>query len=308
MTKLIDWVKSNKLASVLAVVLLFLILRQLTSRSPVMPLTLPTSYMNSGARSESFEIASPAMMAQDSAKVGIGMMPPFQPDAPPTLTTTRMVTKDTTLSLKVDDVEKSVSGIEAVATNAGGYLIDSNVSVPEGAASATISIRIPSEKRTEVLASLKSSAVKVVTEYVNGQDVTDQYVDSEERLRILESTKVKFEGILDRAVNVNEMLNVQRELLNLQQQIDAIKGQQKYLEGTTKLSRVTVYLSTDELALPYAPDNSWRPSVVAKEAVRSLILNLREIGTLLIWMVVYAPVWIIGILVIWAVRRKMKQI
>jgi hypothetical protein len=107
--------------------------------------------------------------------------------------------------------------------------------------------------------------------------------------------------------NVSDMLNVQRELLNVQQQIDAIKGQQAYLEGSAKLTRISVYLSTDELALPYAPDDSWRPSVVLKEAIRSLILNVRGILNALIWIAVFFPFWGIGFGVIYLLVRALKK-
>jgi len=45
----------------------------------------------------------------------------------------------------------------------------------------------------------------------------------------------------------------------------------KYFEQSAKLTKITVYLSTDELSLPYAPTNQWRPLVIVKEAFRSLI-------------------------------------
>ena len=146
--------------------------------------------------------------------------------------------------------------------------------------------------------------VKVGSKNLNGTDVTDQYVDNEARLATLEKTKTKFEEILASAIRVQDILEVQRELINLQSQIDAVIGQQKYYEQSAAMARLTVYLSTDEFALPYSPSESWRPEVIFKQAIRSLITHVRKLGTALIWLAVYSPVWLIGLLLIRFLRKK----
>jgi len=154
------------------------------------------------------------------------------------------------------------------------------------------------------VSAFKDYSVKVVSESISGRDVTDQYVDLDARLQVLLKTKSKFEQILDQAVEVKDLLNVQRELTSLQSQIDSVKGQQKYLEQSAKLSKITAYLSTDELSLPYAPTKAWRPQVVFKTAVRSLISNFRSLGNLIIWSAVYLPLLIPLIFLIRFIKKK----
>lgn len=219
----------------------------------------------------------------------------------------RLIIQDTSLSLQVKDVIKTIAEIEESAKSFGGFLINSNLSKPESAASGNISIRIPEEKRKEALNSFKNMAVKVVSESVFGNDVTDQYVDIESRLDVLNKTKIKYEEILQKAEKVTDLLAVQQQLTNLQSQIDSLKGQQKYYEQSAKLSKIVIYLSTDELALPYAPTNEWRPMVIFKEAVRSLIQTFRGLGSMIIWIAVYLVIIIPVILIIWFIKRKIQQ-
>ena len=120
----------------------------------------------------------------------------------------------------------------------------------------------------------------------------------------LEKTKAKFEEILEAATEIQDILQVQREIINLQAEIDAVIGQQKYLEQSAKLARLTVYLSTDELALPYAPSETWRPVVIFRQAVRSLIYQMRKIGTALIWLAVYSVIWIPALLLIYYFKKR----
>lgn len=243
----------------------------------------------------------------------LSMAPSFSSDlnlsrnnAAPSDSSDRIIIQDTSLSLQVKDVTQTIDEIEEKTKSFGGFLINSQLSRPEGAASGSISVRIPEEKRKEAMDAFKKMAVKVVSESVNGRDVTDQYVDLEARLEVLYKTKIKYEEILEKAEKVTDLMSVQQQLTNLQSQIDNLKGQQKYYEQSAKLSRITIYLSTDELALPYAPTNEWRPAVIFKEAVRSLLRTFRSIGSLMIWAAVYIPILIPILLVIKYINKKRK--
>jgi hypothetical protein len=222
----------------------------------------------------------------------------------PSESSDRLIIQDTGLSLQVKDVAKSIDEIENTTKEFGGFLITSHLSKPEGAASGNISVRVPEDKRKEAMTAYKNMAVKVVSESVNGTDVTDQYTDLQAQLDVLQKTKIKFEDILDRATAVNDLLNVQQQLISLQSQIDNVKGQQKYYEQSAKLSKITIYLSTDELALPYAPTNEWRPTVIFKEAVRSLVGAIRGIGSLAIWAIVFLPIIIPIFFIVRYIKRR----
>lgn len=227
--------------------------------------------------------------------------------AAPSESTTRIILQNTGLSLQVRDVSDTINKIEETTRNLGGFLIKSTLSKPESAASGNISVRVPEEKRKEAMEAFKKMAVKVVSESIEGTDVTDQYTDLESRLAVLDKTKIKYENIMQKAETVTEILSVQQQLTSLQTQIDNLKGQQQYYEQSAKLSKITIYLSTDELSLPYSPTNEWRPAVIFKDAVRSLISTFRGIGSLIIWGVVFIPIIIPLILIIWLIRRKIHQ-
>jgi hypothetical protein len=83
-------------------------------------------------------------------------------------------------------------------------------------------------------------------------------------------------------------------------------GQQKYLEKTAALAKVTVYVSTDEYSLPYSPAEPWRPDAVFKTAVRTLVVVLRALGSAAIWIVVFAVIWVPVGAGVWWFRRRHK--
>jgi len=294
---MINWLKRHWSHLALIVVIIFLLTRNSANYSSI----------SSGGSGNYKSISSEIGIADGISLPLADNSYSRQPAVAPTESDNRLIIQDTSLSLQVTDVGNIIKKIEEITASNGGFLVNYRLSKPELAASGSIVVRVPETKRAETLTSFKNLAVKVVSESVIGNDVTDQYVDLQTRLEILTKTKTKFEEILAKAYQINDLLNVQRELISLQSQIDDLKGQQKYLEQTAKLSKITVYLSTDELALPYAPTNEWRPTVIFKTAIRSLLSSLRIIAGLIIWLVVYSPIIIPVLLIIRFIRRRLRR-
>ncbi|PIR08533.1 hypothetical protein COV53_02500, partial [Candidatus Gottesmanbacteria bacterium CG11_big_fil_rev_8_21_14_0_20_37_11] len=228
--------------------------------------------------------------------------------APPTTdVTNRMVVQNSYLSLVVKKVADTLQSIKTYTTSIGGYMVNSDITNPEDNSSGNITLRIPSEKLEDALSKFRSLSVKVASERLNGTDVTDQYVDNEARLTVLNANMTRFKEIMSQANELSDILNIQQQIFSLQDQIDRIKGSNKYMEQTAKMSLVTVYLSTDEYTLPYAPSEPWRPDVIFKTAVRSLIGNLRGIASTAIWLVVYSVIWVPVLILVLYIRGRKKR-
>jgi hypothetical protein len=284
MKKVIAWLENNKLSLFLLLVVAYLVLR---------PRWLSSM--------------TPAVGGRDFTMTGNQAIIPAPEAAPLPEAEERMVSEQSDVSLLVDDVRQSVNQVIAYAESKGGYLVSSGISQPEEAPFATVVLRVPQPELRPALEYLRGLAVRVTSENLQGKDVTDQYFDLEARLETLNKTKAKFEEILNRAVNVNDILQVQRELVSLQSQIDNLKGRQEYLKKTAENAKLTVYLSSDEWSLPYMPEKPFRAKVIFKQAVRSLVTALRALVKALIWVAVYALVWL-PILIIIKVIKKSRRV
>ena len=269
------WIKKNKLTTFLILVIVFLVFKD-----KILPYPITSRQFNYYPSPEKLSIGGVSNQDFYSTKS-------IPSDTNPQ---NRLVIKESYLSLVVKDVIQAQKQIIEKTQKLGGFMVQSYIDNPNEAASATITVRLPAKKLGKALDDFKKLAVKVVSENLSGSDVTEEYTDIEARLKTLYKTKAKFEEMMEKTTKVPEILEVQRELINLQQQIDNLVGQKKYLEKSAQLSKITIYLSTDELSLPYAPSDNWRPQAVFKEAVRSFVLTLRKIATALIWGAVYLPV------------------
>lgn len=291
MEKIFSWIKNNKLVVILLLVVVYLVWSNQRSVSPMLQKT------------NTFTDSASSLSAGRG-----GVVPPIQEAAPQPEADERMVVEHSNISLVVDDVRQKVNQILDYVQNKDGYMVSSSISRPEEVPYGTVVVRVPSEELRPALDHLRGLAIKVTSENLSGRDVTDEYIDIEERLDTLSQTKSKFEEILDQATEVEDILTVQRELINVQKQIDNLKGQQQYLEKTAENAKITIYLSTDEWSLPYAPETgAFRPRVIFKQAVRSLVLTLRKFGKAAIWVVVYAPLWLPVLLLVWWWKRRSSK-
>lgn len=298
--KVMDWIKKNKILLVLVLVIVYLLVKDggplslssKKSRYNSVGMSLPRSGGGSVAETD-LRSQSVGMPAPESAP---------QPDVEE-----RMVVENSTMSCVVEEVRDKADKLISWAEGKGGYMVSRRVNQPGEIPYARVEIRVPNSELRAAMDYLRNISVKVVSETLYGRDVTDQYVDLQARLDTLLKTKSKFESILDQATKVEDILKVQRELTSLQSQIDNLKGRQEYLQKTAQNSRLTVHLSSDEWELPYVPDDEgFRPKVVFKNAVRSLVKTGRGLGKLIIWLGVYAPLWLPVVLIAWWLKKKGK--
>lgn len=304
-SRFFSWIKAHPAATILVLVLVYLfgrtILNSLFGISLLQTRISPLSYEPSYSEVDAISMSGAGSLRSMS-------LPPMEGSTNPNVpTTNRKVATNTTLSLLVSDVRTTTTTLKTAAESLGGFLVNSSLAAPEEATSGNLSVRIPTSKLDSYLETVRTKAVRVVSENITGYDVTDQYKDIESRLTTLRSTKATFESFMARATTIDEILRVQQSIFSVQDQIDALIGQQTYIENTTATALVTLYLSTDELSLPYAPSAPWRPTVVFKTAVRALTLTLRQVGSLAIWLAVYSVLWLPALGLIYLVSHRAKK-
>ncbi len=284
--KVVNWIKNNKLSSVL---LLGIVILYLTAQ--VGFFAPRYQYGDYSASGEDFGFSVGSVKPEMGRSLP-SILPIPDQGIPPSDSPLRMVVAQTDLSLVVNDVRQAADAIAQKTETIGGFMVSRSLSQPEEAPYGYISLRVPAEKAEEAIGHFRGLAIKVVSENVSADDVTDQYEDIDKKLTTLEQTKLRLEEIMDQATEINDILSAQREIINLQNQIDSLIGRQEYLEKTAQFSLITIHLSTDELALPYQPTETFRPLVIFRQALRSMILTMRDFAGALIWLGVYGAIWI----------------
>ena len=228
----------------------------------------------------------------------------FQPSAE---TPSRMIIKTGWLNLVVKDVLETAKKIAKFAEDNGGWVVSSNISEYEKVPSGSITVRVPAEKFEEAKEYFRSLAVRVTNEGVQSQDITEEYVDLQSRLKNLEATENQLLELMKRSGTVSEILQVQKELTSIRQQIEQIKGKMQYLEQSVKMSSITVNLALSEELLPIPPAEKWRPKYVLLQTWKNVMNFWKGFSYFLIRIVVWSQVWIPALIIIWFVRKTLKK-
>ena len=168
----------------------------------------------------------------------------------------RIIIRTVDMQLTVSDVAETVDRVAALAAQSGGWVVSSDRSARHG---GHIAIRVPAGSLDTAIRRLRELALEVDSEISTSQDVTDEYVDIQSRLRGLRATEVRLLEIMQQAESVEDALSVQLELSDLQTRIEQIEGRMKYLEQTSAYSLINIGLRASPLMLPvYAgPDKTF---------------------------------------------------
>lgn len=155
----------------------------------------------------------------------------------------------------------------SVAGRYGGFVLSSQLR-SEGSG-GTLTMRIPSERFEVALADLEGLG-KVRSETISGEDVGQQFVDLEARLRNWEAQEAVLLRLMDRAESVSDTIKVQSELSGIQLEIEQIRGRLRFLRDQTSLGTITATFAP-LTAKPDAPNRFAKAWSRAVELMQSFV-------------------------------------
>jgi hypothetical protein len=233
--------------------------------------------------------------------------------APSDIPVEPLIVRNAYLDLVVRDTEAALDEINNVVDDLGGYVVQLSVSQYGGAKRGSVQLRVPAEKLDEALDAFRGLATEVQSEDVSAQDVTDEYVDLQSRLRSKEATEAKLLEFLEEAEDTEAALSVYAQLERIQTDIEVFKGRMQYLEQSAAMSSVSISLTPDELAQPIELGGwnlgaAWRDAVEGLDAVfRFLVEDLLirfGIPAAAVLLVIALPIVGLIFLIRFIVRRR----
>lgn len=189
-------------------------------------------------------------------------------------TVERMVIRMATLDLIVPDTRKALSEIEKLARELGGYVTSLNTYQYERGETASVTLRIPADQLDAALERLRGLATTVQRESISGEDITEEFVDLESRLRHLEAKEAQLLEFLKKAEDTEAVLAVYQHLSETQAEIEQVKGRMRFLQNQVAMATITVNLTPDEMAQPLET-GGWNLPRTVRTAVQ-LLLNVLE--------------------------------
>ncbi|HIP47936.1 MAG TPA: DUF4349 domain-containing protein [Lutibacter sp.] len=165
----------------------------------------------------------------------------------------------------------------------------------------TLLVRIPSESFQPMVDSIIKSAKTLDRRDVSKKDVTEEFVDLQARLKAKRKLEERYLQLLSKARNVKDMLEIERQLANIREEIEAKQGRLKYLQSQVSMS--TIHLDFYEMiATVKAPSQTY-----LSRLWRAAKGGFTGIGNFLIGVVYLWPFILIGIFVVFFIKRTIRK-
>lgn len=91
---------------------------------------------------------------------------------------------------------------------------------------------------------------KITSRQISVEDVTDEWIDLQAKIKNLRSLRDRLRRLLDRANNVKEVLAVEKELNRVQSELDSLEGRMKAMQRNVSYSKITINLRQKSIPGP----------------------------------------------------------
>jgi len=220
---------------------------------------------------------------------------------------TRSIILTANISMKASDPWATAEKAQSIATDLGGDVIGLNESGSKDDRIAGLTLRVPSQQFTEALRRLRALDADVTSSTVNGQDVSDQFVDLKARLAAKQAEEQRYDALLTRASTIDEILKIDSALSNVRTQIEQLQGQVNSISSRTQFSTISVSISTAAITPAPAPTAAWDPAKTAAQAFATLAAVLRGFADVAIWMLVFGWIPLLALALAVVLTRGRRQ-
>jgi anti-sigma factor RsiW len=246
------------------------------------------------AQSESLESSSPVPPPPPS---GDTLAAP-QPAGP-------MIAQTASLVIVPANYDEASGAIDRLAAGVGGYVQKMTAEAQIGAPrELSATLRVPANQLAGFLAELRKLG-HVEEEHRANDEVTDQYVDLEARLKSARASEQRMlELLATRTGKLADVLDAERELARIREEIESMEGQRVLLAHRVSYATVDVQLKEEYRERLNSESSStktkiWNAAIEGfanlEEGVVSILLFLLEYGlSILFWLAVLViPGWFI---------------
>jgi hypothetical protein len=179
----------------------------------------------------------------------------------------RKVIQNAEMTIESDKPNDGQQKIGVIAEKHGGFVVISeskhNEAASQNVASTVVNVvvRVPAQKFQATIDEIRAVGGRILHEKSSGQDVTEEYIDLEARIRTKRALESQFLGIMKQTRSVSDAMEVQSQLADVRTEIERLEGRRRFLENQSALSTINITLHT--------------PTPVVAAATRGFLYDLK---------------------------------
>ncbi|HEU4834954.1 MAG TPA: DUF4349 domain-containing protein [Pyrinomonadaceae bacterium] len=162
----------------------------------------------------------------------------------------RKIIRNADITIEVPSTTDAQHRVTSIAESHGGFVVTSEAKQRESNDPAQrtfdikLVVRVPSNQFGRAFDEIKKLAGNTPSEQVTSQDVTEDFIDLEARIKTQKALEVQFLGIMRQAHQIADALEVQRQIAEVRTEIEKLEGRKRFLENRSSLSTINVNIQT----------------------------------------------------------------
>ena len=158
----------------------------------------------------------------------------------------RKIIRNADITIEVASTSEAQHRVTSIAEAYGGFVVTSeskqreSVDPAQRATDFKLVVRVPANQFGVALDEIKKLATNVPEEKATGQDVTEEFIDLEARIKTQKALEAQFLGIMRQAYKVEDALEVQRQIAEVRTEIERLEGRKRFIENRSSLATITV--------------------------------------------------------------------
>jgi hypothetical protein len=221
--------------------------------------------------------------------------------------TERKIIYTAKVELHVANLEEARDKLDALLVEVKGYVSKSDESGRSGTLrSGTWKVRVPVAKYHDFLARVQTFG-ELISKTSDAQDVTEEFVDTEARLKNLKAEEAVLNKLLqEKAQNTADLLAFRQQITSVREQIERYEARLKTLSRLTSLTTIDVIMREDKKFVPdSAPSFGTSLGRTFSDSVDALLNLGKGLVHLLVAIAPWSPLILIGL---WLIRKPVRAV
>lgn len=146
------------------------------------------------------------------------------------------------MTMEVADYAEAQSQVKDLLHVSDGYILQFSEMQSNYELGGNYVLKVPAVGFSSFIDSLDAMNPLSMQKNVQGQDVTEEYVDLSSRLAAKEVVEARLLSFMENAQNAEDLVSFSRELASVQEEIEQIKGRMRYLDQNVAYATVELRL------------------------------------------------------------------
>lgn len=211
----------------------------------------------------------------------------------------KKLVRNGTLTIEADDYAQFDKNIRQAVGQWGGYIASEKEASTDYKKENVVTIKVPVRYFDDAMQQLSATKGKVIDKEISTADVTAEFVDTRARMEAKKQIRLRYVDILQKAKNVEDVLQVEKEINAMQEEVEAAEGRMNYLQHAAAYS--TIQLTFYQIVNAGSAKDT--PPGFAQRIWTALSDGAKGASDLLVTLLTLWPLWMMILLILWLARR-----